>query len=384
MSTGKEANVYHANATIEDPNDESAAPRTLQRAIKVYKTSIMVFKDRDKYMTGEYRFRNGYNKGSNRDIVKVWAEKEMRNLKRIHSSGIPSPKPITQKSNVLVMEFLGTRKGRPAPRLRDIVFEDVDASPRWRVAYLRTLGYMRIMYQKCHLVHADLSEYNMLYHEDKVWIIDVSQSVEHDHPRSLDFLRMDIKNITDFFVRKGVECLSEQTAFGFVIAGKGSVEEPEMHAAIEELSKAQPEPSADDAETAQDEVDRAVFRNQYIPQNLDQVYDIERDAEKIGRGEGTDLVYQSLLAPQGDQAEQTATDTAQDGSAGSDDSDDDSTEDHDEFDDADQRPRGKRFEDKDEKKAHKQAIKEEKREKRKTKMPKHLKKKIVNSSTRKK
>jgi RIO kinase 1 len=37
----------------------------------------------------------------------------------------------------------------------------------------------------------------------------------------------------------------------------------------------------------------------------------------------------------------------------------------------------------DEKVAHKKAIKEEKREKRKDKMPKHMKKKLVNQSSRK-
>jgi RIO kinase 1 len=44
------------------------------------------------------------------------------------------------------------------------------------------------------------------------------------------------------------------------------------------------------------EVDNAVFRQQYIPQTLEQVYDIERDAEKIEKGEGDDLVYRDLLA----------------------------------------------------------------------------------------
>lgn len=50
ISTGKEANVYYA---------ESAEG---ERAVKIYKTSILVFKDRDKYVTGEYRFRHGYCK----------------------------------------------------------------------------------------------------------------------------------------------------------------------------------------------------------------------------------------------------------------------------------------------------------------------------------
>ena len=51
-SIGKEANVYHAST-----------PLGLDRAVKIYKTSILVFKDRDKYVTGEFRFRHGYCKG---------------------------------------------------------------------------------------------------------------------------------------------------------------------------------------------------------------------------------------------------------------------------------------------------------------------------------
>ncbi|KAG8133298.1 putative Serine-threonine-protein [Naja naja] len=44
VSTGKEANVYHAS-TAKGEN----------RAIKIYKTSILMFKDRDKYVSGEFR-----------------------------------------------------------------------------------------------------------------------------------------------------------------------------------------------------------------------------------------------------------------------------------------------------------------------------------------
>ena len=44
---------------------------------------------------------------------------------------------------------------------------------------------MRRLYQTCNLVHGDLSEYNMLMWKGKVHIIDVSQSVDHDHPRVL-------------------------------------------------------------------------------------------------------------------------------------------------------------------------------------------------------
>ena len=75
ISTGKEANVYHCERGL--PDGDTAAG-----AIKVYKTSILVFKDRDKYVTGEFRFRQGYHKHNPRKMVKIWAEKEMRNLTR--------------------------------------------------------------------------------------------------------------------------------------------------------------------------------------------------------------------------------------------------------------------------------------------------------------
>jgi RIO kinase 1 len=44
-------------------------------------------------------------------MVKVWAEKEMRNLRRIHAAGIPSPEALVLRMHVLVMEFLGDKNG---------------------------------------------------------------------------------------------------------------------------------------------------------------------------------------------------------------------------------------------------------------------------------
>jgi len=386
LSTGKEANVYHALST---PQEEDAAP--LHRAIKIYKTSILVFKDRDKYVSGEYRFKQGYSKSNNRAMVKVWAEKEMRNLKRIYASGIPCPEPIYLRLHVLVMGFLGDRRGIPAPRLKDVVLEGAEMEGRWRDLYLQLLGYMRIMYQTCRLVHADLSEYNILYHQDKLWIIDVSQSVEHDHPRSLEFLRMDIKNVSDFFGRKGVDTLSERATFGFVTANEGSVDRDGMITALEQLYSARPEHEVED--DAQKEVDNEVFRNQFIPQTLEQVYDVERDAEQVGKGGKDELVYRDLLAdkidtrtsvPRGEADASAAQENSDEGDedddsqeSGSGNSDDDGT---DPF--AKKPPRGKRFEDKETKKEHKKQVKEINKKKREKKMPKYVKRKLISTSAR--
>ena len=177
--------------------------------MKIFKTSILVFKDRDRYVSGEFRFRNGYGKGNPRKMVATWAEKELRNLKRINTAGIPSPTPILNKQNILVMTFLG-HDGAAAPRLKDCRFEDPEP------IYRQTIGIMRTLYQECHLVHADYSEYNLLYHDGLVHVIDVGQAVEHDHPSSLEFLKRDCFNINDYFRRIGTTTMGLNAMFEFI------------------------------------------------------------------------------------------------------------------------------------------------------------------------
>ena len=86
------------------------SPEGKHLAIKIYKTSILVFKDRDKYVTGEYRFRRGYSRNP-RKMVHLWAEKEMRNLKRLVAADIRTPDPVEVRENVLIMKFIGDNEG---------------------------------------------------------------------------------------------------------------------------------------------------------------------------------------------------------------------------------------------------------------------------------
>ena len=338
ISTGKEANVYYA---VSDPDPESGSSKLQHRAIKVYKTAILVFKDRDRYVSGEHRFRNGYNKGNNRAMVKMWAEKEMRNLKRLYMAGIPCPKPVYLKLHVLAMGFIGDKHGRPAPRLRDA---EIKGEETWDLLYQELVCLMRAIYQRCKLVHADLSEYNILYFEEKLYIIDVSQSVEHDHPRSLEFLKIDIKNISDFFKRKGVDTINEISVFEFITKPNlgsrtnGETEDAATSRFLRELPRGTGE-----------EVEERFFREAYVPRTLEEVYDVERDAEKFSRGEGFNLVYRELLAGGDEDTDGEDEDSGEQ----TDDSDEDRESEGAEYThkkDRDIKPRGKKHEDKDEKK----------------------------------
>jgi RIO kinase 1 len=115
------------------------------------------------------------------------------------------------KSNVLMMKFIG-EKMQPAPKLKDI---DLDQK-EWNELYLDVIQDMRVLYQECHLIHADFSEYNCLYWKGKPVCIDVSQSIEHDHPSALYFLRKDCFNVNNFFKKKGVLVFGLKQFFDFV------------------------------------------------------------------------------------------------------------------------------------------------------------------------
>ncbi|MBW0470373.1 hypothetical protein O181_010088 [Austropuccinia psidii MF-1] len=409
ISTGKEANVYHA-VTLIDPFTGTPSENGMSLAMKIYKTSILVFKDRDRYVTGEFRFRSGYAKHNPRKMVRLWAEKELRNLKRLHEKKVRCPRPIEVRSNVLVMEFLALEDGgswKASPRLKDAILPD--SAEEVKRLYCELLAMVRIMYQQCKLVHADLSEYNILYHRGHLFIIDVSQSVEHDHPSAFDFLRSDLTNIDLFFSRLGVSTLGLKRTFGFVTEmGPTNQVEEQLILLVQQLlvtsephetqlpssqvgqcdAVDQPLQSVDEVAASPNtkENDDGFFRHAYIPRALNEVFDVERDVDKVAKGEGKELIYASLTGlvsltgnhapnhssttPTGILHDEPPTDTSE-----SDQSSDERPDiDNDKF---SKPPRGHRFEAKEAKKERKQLVKEEQREKRKQKMPKGTKKRLV-------
>jgi len=135
-----------------------------------------------------------------------------------------------------------------------------------------------------------------------------------------------------------------------------------------------------DIEQDEDEVENEVFRNQFIPQSLHDVHDLDRQSEQRG-GVGTgNATFKGLLAEDKSRM-QTNDDSDGKGSGPGPDDDSDADEDSDRESET-KPPRGKRFQDKDAKKEHKKQVKEEKREKRKEKMPKYVKNKLVNSTSK--
>ncbi|XP_077229825.1 uncharacterized protein LOC143862641 [Tasmannia lanceolata] len=271
ISTGKEANVYHA--TKADGQE---------LAIKIYKTSVLVFKDRDRYVQGDYRFRHGYCKHNPRKMVKTWAEKEMRNLMRLKAAGIRCPTPYLLRLHVLVMEFIG-KAGWAAPRLKDAALSE----DKLRESYVEIIMAMRTLYQKCKLVHGDLSEYNILHFEGHLYIIDVSQSVDLDHPHALDFLREDCLHVSDFFKKHGVAVMTVRELFDFIV--DSSIGDESVDSYLEKVQQKILERGHEIS--PEDEIAESVFVQSFIPRVLMDVKNCEDHIDRITTGKDTEGIY---------------------------------------------------------------------------------------------
>lgn len=186
ISAGKEANVYLAY----DQNGNEVA-------VKIYKIDRNTSKWMKPYIKGDPRFKKIPKNISK--LIFLWASKEFKNLKRAYKAGLNVPKPIHIKNNILIMEYIGSGS-TPAPLLKDVkspedtenLFQDV-------------MAFIKNLYQKAHLVHADLSEFNILYHNHKPIFIDISQAVDVQHAKAEDFLVRDINNIVNYFNKLGID-----------------------------------------------------------------------------------------------------------------------------------------------------------------------------------
>lgn len=194
ISTGKEANVFYAERD------------GVGVAIKIYRIQTANFTTMSSYIMGDRRF--SHVKKAKKELIFAWTRKEFSNLVRARDAGIAVPEPLVWDRNILIMSFLGEGE-IPYPQLRNVDLEDPAET------YAQIISTINTLYKKAELVHADLSEFNILY-SDQPYLIDMGQSVTRDHPRALPFLMRDIRNINRFFknrcdVRNDVEIFNEVT-----------------------------------------------------------------------------------------------------------------------------------------------------------------------------
>ncbi|MFH1224586.1 MAG: serine protein kinase RIO [Candidatus Diapherotrites archaeon] len=190
ISTGKEAHVFRA----VDASGNF-------RAVKIYKIETSAFRHMEKYVTGDERFRD-IKKGK-RELVYAWTKKEHRNLERAREAGVRVPMPLGFRENVLVMEFIGTPAGEAAPTLKDMGQKFTDVQK----LHETTVDWLARLYANAELVHADMSEYNILVNQQsgELVLIDCGQAVLLDHPNAGEFFRRDVQNMANCLQKLGFE-----------------------------------------------------------------------------------------------------------------------------------------------------------------------------------
>ncbi|MFX1498728.1 MAG: serine protein kinase RIO [Promethearchaeota archaeon] len=201
ISAGKEANIYLAYTKTG-----------LEVAVKIYKIDSNISKWMYNYIVGDPRFKKVPHNPSK--IIFLWASKEYKNLMRAFREGLSVPKPIYVKDNILIMEYIGFQS-IPAPKLKDI------KKLNDPIGLLNQIfNFIKNLYQKANLVHGDLSEFNILYHNQKAFVIDISQAVDIRHPKAEVYLVRDIKNISNYFQRFGVKLPDLESFYNEIIDKK--------------------------------------------------------------------------------------------------------------------------------------------------------------------
>jgi RIO kinase 1 len=193
LKSGKEADVYvvHCGGEV--------------RAAKVYKEAHKrSFRQAVDY-TENRKVRNSRQaramaKGTafgRQQQEAAWQSAEVDALYRLAAAGVRVPRPGNFLDGVLLMELVTDAHGDAAPRLNDLSFSAEQAEQ-----HHATLIDEVVRMLCAGVIHADLSEFNILLAADGPVIIDLPQAVDaagNNHaPR---MLMRDVDNLRNFFGR---------------------------------------------------------------------------------------------------------------------------------------------------------------------------------------
>lgn len=129
---------------------------------------------------------------------RLWPMQEWAMLSRAWEAGASVPYPVEQTDHGLMMEFIGDDV-QAAPKLGQARLSPAELGSAWEqlLASLQALT-------AAGLVHADLSAYNLLWWEGRLFVIDLPQAVEFTtNTDAYDLLHRDVANVGEWFNRHG-------------------------------------------------------------------------------------------------------------------------------------------------------------------------------------
>jgi RIO kinase 1 len=207
IKSGKESQVYLTRRFYGGRNFYFAAKVHKPRAQRSFKRDKAYragwyFSERDHRIQRAVEHMTRYGKGV---VGGLWVNQEFEALQRLWRGKASVPAPIHKNGDTILMTYIGEPE-RPAPKLCEVVLESDEANEAIR----QIIENLKIFF-KLGIIHGDLSSFNILYWEGKIWIIDLPQSVDlYRNPDSMDLLYRDLENLCAYFLKQGVDCHPEE------------------------------------------------------------------------------------------------------------------------------------------------------------------------------
>jgi RIO kinase 2 len=119
------------------------------------------------------------------------ARREYNALNKLRAFNVNVPKVLAYNKHAIVMEYI-----------EGIRLIDCNILHNPKEVLSNILYNIKIAYCNAKLVSGDLSEYNILYDGNNIWIIDWPQCVCREHPSADLLLERDLINIINFFRKR--------------------------------------------------------------------------------------------------------------------------------------------------------------------------------------
>ena len=219
LKTGKEAEVFIVERRTLDGDHAELLAHKRYRPMKVGKGEIQGLGfTRSRTFTNDVLYHEGRRLRYSRDqravermtdygknlLAERWPGQEMDTLQRAFDAGVTVPYPVEFTGDGMLMQLLGDEDGA-APRLVNARLTTDELAG----AYDQLLEELSAL-TRASLVHADLSPFNVLWWQDRLWLIDFPQAVDLiNNPHGFDMLHHDVVTMCTWFARRGVDADGE-------------------------------------------------------------------------------------------------------------------------------------------------------------------------------
>jgi RIO kinase 1 len=134
-----------------------------------------------------------------------WTGTEHDVMSQLWQAGVPVPYPVSFADDVFDLEYIGSWE-MAAPQLSAARLSSAELVD----AFEQLLHGLRAIVASG-FAHGDLSAYNLLWWEDRLWFIDFPQAIDiAANLQGIDFLHRDVLNVCGWFERRGFDVDSEE------------------------------------------------------------------------------------------------------------------------------------------------------------------------------